>query len=180
MLKPKNVIDREDKGEIVEAEGGGTMTKVYCTAIVLAAGSGKRMGTKVHKQYLQLCEKPVLAYSLQAFQQSDLIDEIILVVGKGEEEFCRTEIVEKYGFFKVQKIICGGEQRYHSVWNGLKETKAGRRSRYAAPGLRARAADAWKCCFLSIIAAPRRNWNSGGRKIRGYPKTADVHQRGTA
>ena len=100
MLKPKNVIDREDKGEIVEAEGGGTMTKVYCTAIVLAAGSGKRMGTKVHKQYLQLCEKPVLAYSLQAFQQSDLIDEIILVVGKGEEEFCRTEIVEKYGFFK--------------------------------------------------------------------------------
>lgn len=125
MLKPKNVIDREDKGEIVEAEGGGTMTKVYCTAIVLAAGSGKRMGTKVHKQYLQLCEKPVLAYSLQAFQQSDLIDEIILVVGKGEEEFCRTEIVEKYGFFKVQKIICGGEQRYHSVWNGLKETKAG-------------------------------------------------------
>ena len=83
------------------------------------------MGTKVHKQYLQLCEKPVLAYSLQAFQQSDLIDEIILVVGKGEEEFCRTEIVEKYGFFKVQKIICGGEQRYHSVWNGLKETKAG-------------------------------------------------------
>ena len=84
MLKPKNVIDREDKGEIVEAEGGGTMTKVYCTAIVLAAGSGKRMGTKVHKQYLQLCEKPVLAYSLQAFQQSDLIDEIILVVGKGE------------------------------------------------------------------------------------------------
>ena len=44
MLKPKNVIDREDKGEIVEAEGGGgTMTKVYCTAIVLAAGSGKRM-----------------------------------------------------------------------------------------------------------------------------------------
>ena len=55
---------------------------------------------KVHKQYLQLCEKPVLAYSLQAFQQSDLIDEIILVVGKGEEEFCRTEIVEKYGFFQ--------------------------------------------------------------------------------
>ena len=104
MLKPKNVIYREDKGEIVEAEGGGTMTKVYCTAIVLAAGSGKRMGTKVHKQYLQLCEKPVLAYSLQAFQQSDLIDEIILVVGKGEEEFCRTEIVEKYGFFKVQII----------------------------------------------------------------------------
>ena len=104
MLKPKNVIDREDKGEIVEAEGGGTMTKVYCTAIVLAAGSGKRMGTKVHKQYLQLCEKPVLAYSLQAFQQSDLIDEIILVVGKGEEEFLpHRDCGEIWLFLKYRK-----------------------------------------------------------------------------
>ena len=46
MLKPKNVIDREDKGEIVEAEGGGTMTKVYCTAIVLAAGAEREWEQK--------------------------------------------------------------------------------------------------------------------------------------
>ena len=44
--------------------------KKYCTAVVLAAGSGKRMGTKVHKQYLLLGGKPVLYYSLRAFEAS--------------------------------------------------------------------------------------------------------------
>lgn len=98
------------------------MDKQYCTAIVLAGGSGKRMGTKVHKQYLLLGEKPVLYYSLQAFEDSDLIDEIILVTGSGEEDYCRKEIVEKYSLLKVKKIIPGGAQRYDSVWNGLQQT----------------------------------------------------------
>ena len=52
------------------------------TAIVLAAGSGKRMQTKVHKQYLDLLGKPVLYYALKAFEDS-AVDEIILVTGKG-------------------------------------------------------------------------------------------------
>ena len=99
--------------------------KKYCTAIVLAAGSGKRMGTKVHKQYLLMGEKPVLYYSLRAFEDSRLIDEIILVCGAGEEDYCRREIVEKYGISKVRKIIAGGAERYNSVWNGLQETKEG-------------------------------------------------------
>lgn len=77
---------------------GWNYDEVYCTAIVLAAGSGKRMGTKVHKQYLQLCEKPVLAYSLQAFQQSDLIDEIILVVGKGKKSFAAQRLWRNMAF----------------------------------------------------------------------------------
>ena len=99
--------------------------KKYCTAIVLAAGSGKRMGTKVHKQYLLMGGKPVLYYSLRAFEDSRLIDEIILVCGAGEEDYCRREIVEKYGISKVRKIIAGGAERYNSVWNGLQETKEG-------------------------------------------------------
>lgn len=99
--------------------------KKYCTAIVLAAGSGKRMGTKVHKQYLLMGGKPVLYYSLRAFEDSRRIDEIILVCGAGEEEYCRQEIVEKYGLSKVCKIISGGAERYNSVWNGLRETKDG-------------------------------------------------------
>lgn len=101
------------------------MEKKYCTAIVLAAGSGKRMGTKVHKQYLLIGGKPVLYYSLKAFQDSDLIDEIVLVTGHGEEEYCREEIVEKYCITKVKKIVAGGAERYHSVWHGLQETKEG-------------------------------------------------------
>ena len=100
------------------------MEKEYCTAIVLAAGSGRRMGTKVHKQYLLMGGRPVLFYPLKTFQDSGLIDEIILVTGKGEEEYCRKEIIDKYGLFKVKKIVSGGAERYDSVWNGLQETKA--------------------------------------------------------
>lgn len=101
------------------------MDKVYCTAIVLAAGRGKRMGTTVHKQYLLIGGKPVLYYSLKAFQDSELIDEIILVTGKGEEEYCREEIIEQYGISKVSAIVQGGAERYHSVWRGLQATKDG-------------------------------------------------------
>ena len=97
------------------------MDKKYCTAIVLAGGSGKRMGTKTHKQYLLIGGKPVLYYSLKAFQDSELIDEIILVTGSGEEEYCRQMIVEKYDIRKVSCIISGGKERYESVWNGLRQ-----------------------------------------------------------
>lgn len=95
------------------------MEKKYCTAIVLAGGSGKRMGSKVHKQYLLMGGKPVLVYSLEAFQDSDYIDEIILVTGAGEEEYCREQILAPYHITKVSKIVEGGAERYHSVWNGL-------------------------------------------------------------
>ena len=97
------------------------MEKKYCTAVVLAGGSGKRMGTKVHKQYLMLKGYPVLYYSLKAFQDSAWIDEIVLVSGAGEEEYCQKEIVEKYSFSKVHKIVAGGAERYNSVWNGLQQ-----------------------------------------------------------
>ena len=95
------------------------MEKKYCTAIVLAGGSGKRMGSRVHKQYLLMGGKPVLFYSLKAFQDSDYIDEIILVTGAGEEEYCREQILDAYGITKVSRITAGGAERYHSVWNGL-------------------------------------------------------------
>ena len=62
------------------------MQKAKCTAIVLAAGQGKRMGTKVQKQYLEIDGKPVLYYYLKAFEDSQLIDEIVLVVGNGQKE----------------------------------------------------------------------------------------------
>lgn len=99
------------------------METSYCTAIVLAAGRGNRMGTKVHKQYLLLAGKPVVCYSLQVFQRSEIIDEIILVAGEGEEEYCRENFVEKYGITKVSRILTGGKERFHSVWNGLRETR---------------------------------------------------------
>lgn len=97
------------------------INKKRCTAIVLAAGQGKRMGTRIQKQYLLMAGRPVLYYALQAFQTSDVIDDICLVTGSGDETYCRREIVEKYGFQKVSRILAGGAERYHSVWNALKE-----------------------------------------------------------
>ena len=88
-------------------------------AIVLAAGQGKRMQSKVQKQYLLIKEKPVLYYTLNAFEKSELISDIILVTGKDEIEYCSEEIVNKYSFEKVRKIVAGGKERYHSVYEGI-------------------------------------------------------------
>lgn len=90
------------------------------TAIVLAAGKGKRMNSAVQKQYLQIKGFPVLYYSLKQFQECPFIDAIILVTGKDEIRYCREEIVERYGIKKVKKITAGGAERYHSVYEGLK------------------------------------------------------------
>ena len=99
------------------------MKNGYCTAIVLAAGQGKRMGTEVQKQFLELNGKPLVYYSLKAFENSALVNEIILVTSEGVETYCRKEIVEKYGFQKVKTIVTGGKERYHSVWNGLQKAR---------------------------------------------------------
>ena len=99
------------------------MKKEHCTAIVLAAGQGRRMESKIQKQYLEMGGKPVVYYSLKAFQDSPLIEEIYLVVGAGQEDYCRENIVEKYDLTKVSRLIEGGAERYHSVWNALQETE---------------------------------------------------------
>lgn len=89
------------------------------TAIVLAAGLGKRMNGKMPKQYLLLEHKPILYYSLKAFEESP-VDDMILVVAAGEEEFCKREIVERFKLKKVRSVVSGGKERYHSVYEGLK------------------------------------------------------------
>ena len=90
------------------------------TAIVLAAGAGKRMHSAVCKQYMLLCGKPVLYYSLRAFQDCPFVDEIVLVTGQDEIAYCQEQFVEQYGFSKVHAVVAGGKERYHSVYEGLK------------------------------------------------------------
>ena len=89
------------------------------TAIVLSAGSGKRMNSDTKKQYLLIKEKPIIYYSLNTFQQSSFIDEIILVTSQEDMTFVEDEIVKKYDFTKVSNIVAGGKERYNSVYNGL-------------------------------------------------------------
>ena len=88
------------------------MDKKKCTAIVLSAGQGKRMGSAIQKQYIELSGKPIIFYTLNAFQKSAIIDDIVLVVGEGQEKWVRDEIVEKYQLTKVRSIIPGGKERY--------------------------------------------------------------------
>ena len=95
------------------------MAKKHCIAIVLAGGQGKRMGTEVQKQYLDIAGKPLLYYSLHVFQESKIIDEMILVVSEGHIEYVREHFVDAYHFTKVSKIVEGGKERYDSVWSGL-------------------------------------------------------------
>ena len=78
------------------------------------------MKTAVQKQYIELEGKPVIYYTLKAFQDSGIIGDIVLVVGEGQEKFAREEIADKYHFTKVSAIVAGGAQRYDSVWQGLK------------------------------------------------------------
>ena len=92
-------------------------------AIVLSAGRGSRMHTQTPKQYLDLCGRPVIAWSLGAFEAFDGVDDVILVSSPEDTEYCRSEIVEAYGLSKVRRVIPGGAERYLSVWEGLKEAK---------------------------------------------------------
>lgn len=86
-----------------------------CTAILLAAGAGRRMKSDTAKQYMMLYGKPVIWYGLQAFESSPLVDDCILVVGAGEVAYAEKEIVERYGFRKVSAVIEGGRERFLSV-----------------------------------------------------------------
>lgn len=91
------------------------------TAIVLAAGSGRRMNSATKKQYINIDGKPLVYYALKAFCDSERIDRIIIVTASEDIDYFRQSIVEKYGISKVSKIISGGKERYNSVYNGLQE-----------------------------------------------------------
>lgn len=88
--------------------------------IIVAAGKGKRMGSAVKKQFLKLNGKPILYYTLKAFENNASIDSIVLVCSEEDLSFCKEEIVEKFSFRKVKSIIKGGKERQQSVYNGLK------------------------------------------------------------
>lgn len=89
------------------------------TAIILSAGSGSRMKSDIPKQYMDIDGYPVIYYSLKAFEESD-VRSIVLVTGVDDVDYCRKEIVQKYNFKKVKAIVPGGNERYDSVYEGLK------------------------------------------------------------
>ena len=77
------------------------------------------MGTQTAKQYLELQGKPILVYALEVFEQSAVVDDILLMTDKDHVEYCKKEICEKYGIKKVSAVAPGGKERYESVWKAL-------------------------------------------------------------
>lgn len=88
-------------------------------AIILAAGSGSRMNSDVAKQYIKLNNKEIVAYAIEQFNNHPQIESIVLVAREHELDYCKTNIVERYGFHKVKYMCAGGAERYLSVYNGL-------------------------------------------------------------
>lgn len=100
--------------------------KKRCTAVILAAGSGRRMHSTTAKQFMMLLGKPLIWYSLQAVEQSEIIDDCLLVTGEQDIPYVRQNIVHKFGFRKVTDVIAGGDERYGSVGNAMRYIAEGR------------------------------------------------------
>ena len=97
--------------EVVDSEVGGKTT-----AVIVAAGSSARMGRD--KQLLPLLGKPVLAHSIAAFEDSRVVDNIVVVTA--EDSLLEVQkLIKSYGFQKVTDIVTGGETRAQSVKNGI-------------------------------------------------------------
>ena len=94
------------------------------SAIIVAAGAGKRMNSTVKKQYIELNSHPILSLTLKAFEKSNA-DNVIVVTGKDEIAYVREEIVQKYCLKKVTAICAGGAERCDSVYEGLKQVLKG-------------------------------------------------------
>ena len=88
------------------------------TAIILAGGKSERMGKGVDKTFLSLVNKPVVAWSLLAFEKCADIDRIVLVVRK-EQQIAAKAVVRMFGISKLDKIVPGGALRQESVAAGL-------------------------------------------------------------
>ncbi len=88
-------------------------------AVMAAAGRGTRMGAEKNKLLLEVNGRPVLAWTLQAFESCPLVDEVF-VVSNEQDIFSYRDVVREEGFCKVQAIVCGGETRAESVCNGIR------------------------------------------------------------
>ena len=88
------------------------------TAIILAAGKSSRMGTGVDKAFLSLVNRPVVAWSLMAFERAASVDRIVLVVRK-DQIVASKAVAKMFGISKLQAVVAGGSRRQESVAAGL-------------------------------------------------------------
>jgi len=93
------------------------------SAIILAAGRGKRLNTPVPKPLVRIGKLPAIVYSLRVLSSHPDIDEIIVVVSAANQRAI-TKALRKYSFKKIKAFVLGGARRQDSVDNGLKAVNA--------------------------------------------------------
>lgn len=91
----------------------------FVSAVIPAAGMGTRMEHDMNKIFIIMENRPILAHTLEAFQQCDEVDEIVVVAKQEELSYLHAEFQSEYPFSKVRAIVAGGETRQDSVFNGL-------------------------------------------------------------
>lgn len=92
------------------------------TAVIVAAGKGRRMGTEISKQFLPLGGKEILAHTVEKFEQASVVRDIILVTGADSLKDVQA-MVQEYGWKKVISVVAGGKERQDSVYSGLKQLR---------------------------------------------------------
>ena len=109
-------VQLTEKPEVLELDN-----HAFCSAIIVAAGKGRRMESSVNKVYIDLNGKKAIVRTLEAFQENSFINEIVLVVNEKDIEYCKYEVIDFSVFTKIKKIVHGGVTRQESVQNGLEE-----------------------------------------------------------
>lgn len=87
-------------------------------AIIIAGGSGHRMGQDIPKQFINVYDKPVLIYTLEGFQNHPMIDKIVVVCIKGWEKVVKA-YANQFNITKLIGIVPGGESGQESIRNGV-------------------------------------------------------------
>ena len=90
-------------------------------AIIAAAGHGRRMGSSISKQFINIKNKPILVHTIEKFCQSKLVDSICIVVSKDWYSYVTENIIGKFDLRKIDKILIGGTTRQESIYIALKE-----------------------------------------------------------
>lgn len=88
------------------------------SVIIVAGGSGTRMGSEVPKQFIEVKQKPILMHTIEAFYNLNHQAELIVVIPESQHKFWQT-LIQKHNFRIAHKVVAGGKERYYSVKNGL-------------------------------------------------------------
>lgn len=99
------------------------MENKLSSVIIVAGGSGRRMKTKIPKQFLKIKGLPILMYTIKLFYKFDKDIEIILVLPAEQIEYWHS-LCSKHKFKIKHKVVKGGEERFYSVRNGLRKMKS--------------------------------------------------------